>query len=807
MVSPSHANEYLPITYEWHSSNPIPQPPGKEVLFVTESNGVLIALCRLAGEAGNVVSIHYFDLKQDQAWQSANDTDQLNYVLSSFCGDESGLYFIGGDTAEDAGKHGYQLGYDPVAEKIMVIPLPDLPEARHQAGMMVAKSRLYVVGGITANPQKETQQTLWTLDLSDDPDRQQWESLPSIPGSGVPSPLLVLQNYGDGDALYLYDSTTNRFLEYNLQKQEWRERQPPIEPLGTSAIAVGTAHIFATSRANEINPSVKQSGFLAYHTITDTWVKTSALEYLGKPLAVWKETDSIVMATIDEAEAINITRGSLPEISSHFHSLNYGILVIYFALLIYMGHWFSKREKSTNDFFRGGRRVPGWAAGISIIGTKFSTVSFLSIPAKSFASNWTFLAVQISIPLGAIIVIRYFLGFFYKLNITTAFEYLEKRFSLFIRLIGSLNFVVFEVFRMGILVLLPSIVLSVITGIDIYACILIIGVVSTIYTILGGIEAVIWTDVLQVLIMVGGAAFAIVYALVHVEPGIISAVGYAVESGKTQIFDFDLTLTSVTVLIVILHLPSAANNYVSNQAIVQRYVSTENLKQAERSLWITASVGPAIVVLFFVLGTAIYLFYQSNPTNLNPAMQQPDEVLAWFIVRELPVGLSGLMVGAIFAATMSSLDSSLNSISTVFTTDFYRRFHKGASDAKSLRLAKILTAAFGVIGTGSAFLLLSLESKSLFDRIMEIMGLLYGGMSGIFILGMLTKRTHSIGIFIGFLVSIAVLYYTKVYTDLHFFLYGSIGVVVCGVVGYLASLVIPVREKSLDGLTIHTTKR
>jgi SSS family transporter len=807
MVSLSFGSEFLQIPYEWNTSQSVPQPPGGEVLIVIESNEALIALTLHAGQVDDSVSIQYFDHKNDQAWQMLDDSDQPDYFMSSFHGSESGLYFIGAKTTEDSGKQVNRIVYDPVVRKIVITQLSPLPEARFQAGIVIHKNRLYVAGGIDDNPQSETKRNLWTLDLAEGPDHPKWESLPSIPENGVASPLLVLQNYGDGDALYLFDSATDRFLEYNLLKQEWRTKRAPPRPLGTSAIAVGTAHIFATSRADEKIATQKMSEFLAYHTITDTWVNTSGFELPGKLLALWAESDSIVMTLLDDAGTIHISRGTLPEISTHFHILNYGILASYFAILIFIGHWFSKQGKTTNDYFRGGRRVAGWAAGISIIGTKFSTVSFLSIPAKSFASDWTFLAVQIIIPVGAIIVIRYFLGFFYKLDVTTAFEYLEKRFNLLIRLIGSLNFVIFEVFRMGILVLLPSIVLSVITGIDIYACILIIGVVSTIYTILGGIEAVIWTDVLQVVIMVGGAVFAIAYALVNVEPGAIGAISHAVDSGKTQIFDFDLTLTTVTVWVVILHLPSATNNYVSNQTIVQRYISTKNLKQAEQSLWVTASVGPAIMILFFILGTAIYLFYQSNPTQLNPTMQQPDEVLAWFIVRELPVGLSGLMVGAIFAATMSSLDSSLNGISTVFVTDIYRRFKSDSTDAKALRLAKILTAILGVVATGSAFLLIALEAKSLFDRIMEIMGLLYGGLAGLFILGMLTRRTHSQGILIGYLISIAVLTYVKVYTDLQFFLFGSIGVVVCGVVGYLASLLFPVRQKSLDGLTIHTTTR
>ena len=203
--------------------------------------------------------------------------------------------------------------------------------------------------------------------------------------------------------------------------------------------------------------------------------------------------------------------------------------------------------------------------------------------------------------------------------------------------------------------------------------------VSTIYTILGGIEAVIWTDVIQVFIMVGGTVFGIIYALVNVDAGAFAAMSQAAEAGKTQVFDFNFTLTTATVWVLIVSLPAAANNYVSNQTIVQRFISTKDSKEAARSMWVTALVGPAI------------------------------------------------------------------------------------------------------------------------------MGLLGGRLAGIFILGTMTRRTHTVGVIIGFVVSIFVLYYTKIYTDLHFFLYGAVGMGSCVVVGYFSSLVIPMRQKSLEGLTIHTT--
>jgi Na+/proline symporter len=207
-------------------------------------------------------------------------------------------------------------------------------------------------------------------------------------------------------------------------------------------------------------------------------------------------------------------------------------------------------------------------------------------------------------------------------------------------------------------------------------------------------------------------------------------------------------------------------------------------------------------LIFFFLGTALYAFYKTQPGSLNPTLDT-DAVLPWFIVRELPVGVAGLVLAAVFAAAMSSLDSSMNSMATVLVTDFYHRFRPGSADRTRLLLARIITVALGVFGTAGALLMATYPIKSLWDLFLALLGLLGGGLAGVFALGIFTRRANAAGAIVGIVSSTAILYYVQRFTDVHFFLYGGIGIGTCVIVGYLASLLIPSSKPCPDTLTIH----
>jgi Na+/proline symporter len=202
------------------------------------------------------------------------------------------------------------------------------------------------------------------------------------------------------------------------------------------------------------------------------------------------------------------------------------------------------------------------------------------------------------------------------------------------------------------------------------------------------------------------------------------------------------------------------------------------------------------------MGTALYVFYKSHPENLNPSMEKADMIFPWYIMNELPAGLSGLVIAGVFAASMSSLDSSMNSMSTAIVTDFYRRFRKGLTEAHHLRVARALTALFGVVGTVFAILMASTDIRSLWDQCIFIIGLLGGGLGGLFVLGIFTRRANSRGAVVGLLASGVVQYVLKMHSGLHDFMFAMTGMASCVVIGYVASYFFPGDDRSLENLTL-----
>ena len=492
---------------------------------------------------------------------------------------------------------------------------------------------------------------------------------------------------------------------------------------------------------------------------------------------------------------------------------DYAVLVVYLGALIAMGWWFSRREKSTDDFFRGGRRVPWWAAGLSIFGTALSAITYVAIPGMAFGGDWTMLVASVSGILLVPVVVGVYIPFYRRLDVTTPYEYLEKRFSTPVRLLGSAQWVLFQFARMSIVLYLPSAALSAVTGMNVFACIVVMGVLATLYTVLGGIEAVIWTDVLQVIVLMGGAVISVVYIACHVDGGLTGIIATAADAGKLHTFDWRWDYTAAVVWVMAVG--GAVNNfsaYTTDQALVQRYMSTPTLRQSRAAIWTSALGGIPTGLLFFFLGTALWAFYRQH-AGLLPADVDNDRIFPVFIVQQLPVGLSGLLIAGVFAAAMSSIDSGVNSISAAVTTDFIRRFRPGATEARMLVLARVLTVVIGAIGTGMALMLATWQIESQYKFFMMILGLFGGSLAGLFVLGLFTRRATWKGALVGAAVGAAAMAVLRLRPGwlpagvrVHDMLYGLIGLAVCVGVGYLASLVLGRQHKRLAGLTIFTLR-
>jgi len=358
---------------------------------------------------------------------------------------------------------------------------------------------------------------------------------------------------------------------------------------------------------------------------------------------------------------------------------------------------------------------------------------------------------------------------------------------------------------MAIVLYLPAIALATATGINIYTSILVMGVLCTAYTVLGGMEAVIWTDVLQVGILLGGALLSLIIILIDTNGGFATFLHLGAAEQKFHVFNWtwDYTVTAVWVLIVG-NLFANLMPYTSDQTVVQRYLTTSDERQAAKSIWTNALMTIPALLLFFSIGTALYVFYKNHPSLLNVSLSS-DAIFPWFISQQLPAGISGLVIAGLFAASMSSLDSSMNSIATAIVTDFYKRFKGNASDATSLMLARWLTILLGIIGTGTALAMATFHIQSLWDLFLKLLSLLSGGLAGFFILGIFTRRAHGTGALLGGILSAVTVFLVQSYTRVHFFLYAAVGVSTCFIIGYLSSLLLP-SPRTKDDLTIYKLK-
>ena len=557
---------------------------------------------------------------------------------------------------------------------------------------------------------------------------------------------------------------------------------------------------------------------LAYHTITDSWYSMGTLpesEINGITAGSHVTTNAVkwgddcVIPSGEVRPGVRSPRVWIarPVMNSRFGWVNYAVLGGYLCALVLMGFYFSRRENSTDDFFKAGGRVPWWAAGLSIFGTQLSAITFMAIPAKSFSTDWRWFIMNMTIIMVAPVVVFLFLPFYRRLHITTAYEYIEKRFNLLTRVLASGMFILFQLARIGIVLYLPSIALSVVTGVSIEVCITVMALLSIAYTVMGGIEAVIWTDVIQVIVLLGGALLVLCVIPFSIQGGWNSMVDLSESADKLRALDFHFHWKSATFWVLIFGgLGGSFYGYACDQAVIQRYLTTKTEKDAAKGIWAGAVMAIPATLIFFGIGTALFAFFKNQPEALNPIIQKSDAIFPWYIVTQLPIGVSGLLIAGIFAAAMSSLDSSMNSVATAFTTDFYRRLKPGVTDHACLKVAKGVTAVIGLSGMALALAMTTWNIDSLWQQFSRFIGLFGGGLAGLFILAVCTERTSSTGALVGLLGSACVQAGLRELDCIHDVLFSVTGMVSCIVVGYGVSLIVT-SDKDIDGLTLYSLRK
>ncbi len=546
---------------------------------------------------------------------------------------------------------------------------------------------------------------------------------------------------------------------------------------------------------------------LAYHTVTDCWFVLGEVPF--PPVvggAVVKRADGSILLASGEIQAgLRTPVCAVGRFVRHrtFHPLNWVVMGTYFCGLAFIGWWFMRKKKSADEFFKGGGHIPWWAAGISIVAAMSSSITFLAVPALTYISDWRYAPKIFCIALIPPLVIGCYLPFFRKLNLTCAYEYLELRFNLACRLFASLAFIVFMVARVSVVAYLPALVVSAASGVDVNTCIIVVCLLTILYSATGGIEAVIWSDVMQCLVLVGGQLLLFTWLVAGTDGGLAGFFEIAGHAGKLKAFDFSFDFSHPVIWVVLIGgYVECLITYTSDQCVIQRYMTTKNLSEAGKSLWLSVPFA-AMTFVVFGIGTALFTFYRSHPERLAVTMPKADSILPMFMANDLPVGVAGLVMAGLFAATMTTLAANLNSCATAITSDFFVRLRENTPDQTQVRIGQVFTIVVGLAGMAGALTLANMDLRAVYDQFLKFIGILTSGLACLFMLGIFTRRVGAVAALAG----LAANYVVCVGLDLaslawkpHLLLYGAIGIVTCLVTALAVSVVFPNRKTGIDGL-------
>jgi len=478
-------------------------------------------------------------------------------------------------------------------------------------------------------------------------------------------------------------------------------------------------------------------------------------------------------------------------------------IVLYFVSSILVGVWTTKKIKKTDDFFLAGRSMPGWAVGISLIGTAISSVTFLAYPGSAFDGNWSRLAQGLMLPVAAFIGVNLFTIYYRRSLFVSVYQYFEKRFGGWGRSYASIIYLFGQIFRMGTVLFLLALATEVMTHQNIMTIMIVVGGVVVLYTIMGGIEAVIWTDVLQTVVLVLGGLVAIVFVFFKVKGGMFEVVQQAAASGKfdlTTDWRFDLTRDTFWVF-ALSGIVGNVQEYSTDQINLQRYAAPSTDRGAKNAAWMLGVGCIPVWVLFMFVGTCLWVFYQNFP-QLLPTGLKPDQVFPHFILTQLPNGLGGVVIAGLLAAAMSTISSSLNAGTTIISIDWYKRFFvKNQTDAHYLFSARIITFILGALMILAAWLLTKLEMNTFLDIGFFLGAVFAGGLGGLFLLGFFIKRANGQGAIVGVIAGVIVITWLtlselnvlpeSIRSSIHPFIINVVGNATVFVVGYFASLFWP----------------
>jgi len=513
-------------------------------------------------------------------------------------------------------------------------------------------------------------------------------------------------------------------------------------------------------------------------------------------------------------------------------TVDVAVLIVYLATVVAFGCWFVRRSRTTEGFTAASRSLPGWAVGLSIFGTYLSSNTFLGVPGTAYVGNWNRFVFSIGLPIAAVIAAKRFVPFYRKTGEISAYHHLERRFGVWARTYAMICYLLTQLARMGTIMYAVSLALSALLGWDnLPAIIVISGTLVTLYTLLGGIEAVIWTDVVQSIVLTVGAVIVTLLLLFGMPGGPGYLFETAAAQGKFSFGSFSASLSDSTFWVVLVYgIVMNLNNFGIDQSFIQRYHAARNDAAAARSVWLSVWLYVPISAAFLFIGTALYVYYHhpsqaktlsemtagqaarlQQETGISPEDPDYDKKLGeavgdnafpHFMANRLPPGMAGLLIAALCAAAMSSIDTSLNSSATIFLSDIYKWFFRPeAGERESMRVLYLATLATGALGTGVA--VATIGAGSVLDVWWKLSGVFAGGMLGLFLLGFISRHAKNPAALTGVIVgTLAIAWmalspmdlwpktWTNLRSPLHNFLIPVLGTATIVLVGLLVGLIV-----------------
>lgn len=499
--------------------------------------------------------------------------------------------------------------------------------------------------------------------------------------------------------------------------------------------------------------------------------------------------------------------------------LDFAVIAMYLAGIGALGLWYARGQRTTDDYFLAGRTIPGWAVGFSLVGTIISSVSFVALPGTAFSGGWRLLIPNL-MALPVLLLVRTFIVPFYRRVVRmSSYEYLERRFGVGARLYGAASFLVLRIVDLGFTLLLTAIAVEVMTGWDIYLVLAGVGIFTLIYTVIGGVQAVIWTDVVQGIVLFAGALILLAILLFAPPGGPAAVLTTAYDGGRFSLGDFGLASSGDRAtfwLLALAGLIHFGRSYATEQNMVQRYLVARTDGDARRGVMVGVVGSVLIWTIFFLIGSCLWAFFELTGADLPADIaRRPDDIVPYFIVHWVPQGLVGLLLAAILAAANSTVSADLNSVATVATQDFFARARPSSDDRMRLLFGRAAVVVAGLASMATAAFLAARRGQAVYELFVTLSMIFAGGMLGLFALGFFSRGATTRGAYAAIVVCTAFVLWATITGPLdvdiginfklHPITIGIIGNLIMFVTGWTASRFLGGPMADLAGLTLGTT--